>query len=197
MRKTTSGFTIVELLIVIVVIAILAAISVIAYNGMQQRAQTSAAAAFANTALKSIGAYKAAEGSYPQYTGCIGSGYTDQTGNAVPDCRWNGTSQNAAVNATLNALFEKYTAQTFGFPSWVSRNGSSAITGGYYTYQSTATLDGNVQQYWFVYAIIGRECPVGPIAKPGATNWYEFTTDNSMKYSEGWASGSLCWIPLK
>ena len=33
-----SGFTIVELLIVIVVIAILAAISVVAYNGIQQRA---------------------------------------------------------------------------------------------------------------------------------------------------------------
>jgi prepilin-type N-terminal cleavage/methylation domain-containing protein len=33
-----SGFTIVELLIVIVVIAILAALSVVAYNGIQNRA---------------------------------------------------------------------------------------------------------------------------------------------------------------
>lgn len=36
------GFTIVELLIVIVVIAILAAISVVAYNGIQNRAKDSA-----------------------------------------------------------------------------------------------------------------------------------------------------------
>jgi len=36
------GFTIVELLIVIVVIAILAAITIVAYNGIQQRAQVSA-----------------------------------------------------------------------------------------------------------------------------------------------------------
>ncbi len=38
MKKTTSGFTIVELLIVIVVIAILAAISIVAYTGIQERA---------------------------------------------------------------------------------------------------------------------------------------------------------------
>lgn len=39
-RKQT-GFTIVELLIVIVVIGILAAITIVAYNGVQTRAQTS------------------------------------------------------------------------------------------------------------------------------------------------------------
>jgi prepilin-type N-terminal cleavage/methylation domain-containing protein len=38
MKKTTSGFTIVELLIVIVVIGILAAIVIVAYNGVQDRA---------------------------------------------------------------------------------------------------------------------------------------------------------------
>lgn len=37
--RRQSGFTIVELLIVIVVIAILATISVVAYNGIQQRAR--------------------------------------------------------------------------------------------------------------------------------------------------------------
>lgn len=42
MRKTTSGFTIVELLIVIVVIAILAAITIVAYNGIQSRANDDA-----------------------------------------------------------------------------------------------------------------------------------------------------------
>ena len=39
MKKVTSGFTIVELLIVIVVIAILATITVVAYNGIQARAR--------------------------------------------------------------------------------------------------------------------------------------------------------------
>ena len=39
MRKNTSGFTIVELLIVVVVIAILAAISIAGYNGIQARSR--------------------------------------------------------------------------------------------------------------------------------------------------------------
>ena len=39
MQKTKSGFTIVELLIVIVVIGILATVTIAIYNGIQQRAR--------------------------------------------------------------------------------------------------------------------------------------------------------------
>lgn len=42
MRKSTSGFTIVELIVVIAVIAVLATITVVAYNGFQARAKAGA-----------------------------------------------------------------------------------------------------------------------------------------------------------
>ena len=41
LKTKQKGFTLVELLIVIVVIAILAAISIVAYNGIQNRAYDS------------------------------------------------------------------------------------------------------------------------------------------------------------
>ena len=80
--KDSRGFTIVELLIVIVVIAILAAITIVAYNGISNRAKTQSAQASASAIQKKIEAYNAATGNYP----------TDAT--------------NSAFTATLNGQTE-------------------------------------------------------------------------------------------
>ena len=95
MKKTTSGFTIVELLIVIVVIAILAAISVVAYTGIQQRARDNARTKTVAELQKALELYKVDHGRYPPhipsgtnvppgFTGVFGTSYShsvDTAGN--------------------------------------------------------------------------------------------------------------------
>lgn len=60
-----SGFTIVELLIVVVVIAILAAITIVSYNGITTQANASAARSTANTVQKKVELYHSTNSSYP------------------------------------------------------------------------------------------------------------------------------------
>jgi prepilin-type N-terminal cleavage/methylation domain-containing protein len=83
-RDTRRGFTIVELLIVIVVIGILAAIVIVAYNGVQSRAQYSREQSDMNAINKMIQIYYATNNSYPS-TGGSGSwqGWS-QASNFIP-----------------------------------------------------------------------------------------------------------------
>lgn len=76
--RKDSGFTLVELLIVIVVIAILAAITIVAYNGVQNRAHTSAEQSAATTLQQKVQLY-----------------YTDKDSTYPADV--------AAINSTLKA----------------------------------------------------------------------------------------------
>ncbi len=65
MRQKQTGFTIVELLIVIVVIGILAAITIVAYNGIQNRANDTAIQSDLQNISKKLELYKADNGVYP------------------------------------------------------------------------------------------------------------------------------------
>lgn len=76
------GFTIVELLIVIVVIAILASISIVSYNGIQNRAKTTAASTVAKSvATKAEMAYTLT-GSYPSVATTI-AGFNNNTESKI------------------------------------------------------------------------------------------------------------------
>lgn len=72
-KEFRSGFTIVELLIVIVVIGILAAITIVAYNGIQNRAQDARRVSDLNRLSKAIEMYQADNGTYPASGGCLSS----------------------------------------------------------------------------------------------------------------------------
>lgn len=65
MKTKQTGFTIVELLIVIVVIGILAAITIVAYNGVQNRARIATISTDLSGAGKLLAFHEADKGSYP------------------------------------------------------------------------------------------------------------------------------------
>ncbi|MFZ1249947.1 MAG: prepilin-type N-terminal cleavage/methylation domain-containing protein [Candidatus Microsaccharimonas sp.] len=87
-NKQLSGFTIVELLIVVVVIAILAAITIVAYNGISSRAKTSSAASAAASVAKAVEIYSSQIGAYPSTQAAL-----------------NGSSSNGQPYATPNVVF--------------------------------------------------------------------------------------------
>jgi len=107
MRKTTSGFTIVELLIVIVVIAILAAISIVAYNGIQERARFASMRSDIASLNKAIQLYYADNGSYPITP--AGTGSPCSSGN------WCGFDQGTGDNF-IPGLAPKYLNNTPQLP---------------------------------------------------------------------------------
>jgi len=92
--KKNDGFTIVELLIVIVVIGILAAITIVAYNGVQNRAKTASAQSLAETIEKKAEAWNAVKGSYPTLSQLT-------TGDStVPEAKLDDTTSVQAANPT-------------------------------------------------------------------------------------------------
>lgn len=71
-HKQQNGFTIVELLIVIVVIAILAAITIVAYNGIQNRAVNQQTVTSVRAYYSAMIAYAVDNGAYPTGNSCLG-----------------------------------------------------------------------------------------------------------------------------
>jgi prepilin-type N-terminal cleavage/methylation domain-containing protein len=97
------GFTIVELLIVIVVIGILAAITIVAYNGVQNRARTTTANAVAQEVQNKSEVYAAdiGNGAYPTQPQLIGVATTDTASLTPATKALTGTVAPTAGTATV------------------------------------------------------------------------------------------------
>ena len=85
-----TGFTIVELLIVIVVIGILAAITTVAFGNIQVKSQNTTHFNAAKQAVRLVTAYKASSGTYPTMTSCVGRNFIDYDNDGVGEC-WDST----------------------------------------------------------------------------------------------------------
>lgn len=124
-----QGFTIVELLVVIVVIGILAAITVVAYNGISQRAAYAEMQSDFNTLQKGIAMYKAEHDEYPDSTDCVNS-----SGNTNYEHGWCGWSQGTG-DSFIPGVSPEFVPQLPNLPEDREQRDS-------YVYRSSSHADG-------------------------------------------------------
>ncbi len=185
------GFTIVELLIVIVVIGILAAITIVAYNGIQQRARNAQTISAAHDYLTAFQGYLAQNGSYPPVASggywCLGQEAVSCT---VATANW---GRSAPLESALQTVITRLPLPSNG-PGTASTNDPDM---GYISASvSTAYpfLNG-VNSSFLIYILEGdTSCPVGPVASGG---WPNFSTAAPTGGRTYYANGvSTCWVPL-
>ena len=161
-----KGFTIVELLIVIVVIAILAAITIVAYNGIQQRAKNTAIISAAKSTIGVINAYVAANGSYPSKLNSTVICLTTTSGCAISSTTYGGNSTLDTNLATMGTV-----------PRSIPMNTGSHY-GVLYDYGSSRTYDGTVQPVIVYYWLDGtaQQCGLSGVVSDWATGGAPSTT---------------------
>ena len=175
------GFTIVELLIVIVVIGILAAITIVAYNGVQQRANNTQRVTAAKDWHKLISAYIAQNGRYPSGAlnahNCLGTGNpTDFDVNPDEDC--NGTGNIKHPSATINSAYMTIASKLPSFPGNKMTSSSTGTVAGI-GLRAIDTLDPattpKIQYPMLHYWLDGnnQDCVLRPIAQSVSGGYVE------------------------
>jgi prepilin-type N-terminal cleavage/methylation domain-containing protein len=165
-----TGYTIVELLIVIVVIGILATIAFIAYNGISGRAEDSVVTSKVQSIVKLLEAYGAANGGHvPQADwACVGepddfpaeNGYTaewcGQPSQAAPIPASNPHPVSSSLNTKLKTLVNRVPS---GRIPEVDEGGGVKDRGIYY--DSSATQNGGKPILQFIIKRDRTSCPIG------------------------------------
>jgi prepilin-type N-terminal cleavage/methylation domain-containing protein len=184
--RSSGGFTIVELLIVIVVIGILAAITIVAYNGIQSRARDSIRYADAKAIVKALEIYKADKGYYPQWDA------NNTTTAALCAGHTNGYSYSDATDGTWlkslvigNAITKVPTAPSNGCTSYYR-----------YLYPGATTYNCPARTTnYYILEIVGVESMATPAdaSDPSdGSNWKPCPAATA-----GWGAGAAVWVFTK
>lgn len=154
-----SGFTIVELLIVIVVVAILAALSMTLYTGIQDRAYSTKAISVVDSIVKASAIYRVEAGHFPPTSIgnviCVGeaSDYPSQGIYGAGECV---TENHRLVNAAFNANLKQIISEVPDGSLPSVRYGSDGARGVTYVSDPAGSF------MTLVYAVKGgHPCPKG------------------------------------
>ena len=154
-----TGFTIVELLIVVVVIAILATVTIVSYTNIQQRAVTSTLQSDLVGAVKLLKLYQVDHGSYP---------------TSIDPTTYCPTPANAAycLQASGNNVFINYTSNNAADPQTFSLN--ARHSNGTRFYASESVVASSSSDTFTMAAITGTvrtgsTITAGALTPPGAT----------------------------
>lgn len=196
LKRRSTGFTIVELLVVIATISILATITFVVYNGVQLQSRNTQTAAAVRAYKDALMLYRSINHTYPQGNNpngatCLGSDYPNDR------CWYDNVNENAALMTALESM----QGGSLPMPSLNPKNLKGAMFApikgaGYYD----NTLDG-VRTDFIIYAWEGTEpCPVGPVASnAGDANvlTYSATTPaNGQTEPESATNPAQCYLPL-
>jgi prepilin-type N-terminal cleavage/methylation domain-containing protein len=141
-ERSRSGFTIVELLVVIVVIGILAAITIVSYAGVTARANSASAQSTANALLQKVEAY-AADGPTNAYPATLAT----LTGAAATTSYYMSTST-VSINTALLTTSNLPTAPSQLNFLKCGTTGSATVP----TNAATITVQSGVKIGWWDYA---------------------------------------------
>lgn len=183
-KASHTGFTIVELLIVIVVIGILAAITIVAYNGIQTRAKNASIEQSVSTYKKALIAYATQHGSYPTVGGaCLGA-VSDYPSNCFI------ASASTTFETNMKTLLSSLPSPNKDcFTGW----GGCRLNFTFYS-SGTWTVDGQPHQYYLIYYIGGGSNCSLPHTLEG--NYGSFATTTTRGYMERRGTESMCVLAL-